>query len=476
MISLIILSCLKAIQLESSSFINISSFIIYSTTSQNTKNISFSLFNQRKKKLNNLEIESNNITFLSNMNNITISNEKKNKVILLQDYQFIDFLMNCSNNQNYVFIFPIKSQYNFTNLSFNDLTIIIISNNDFEELLNEIHMISSIFIYLNISQTYLFPYNFYIFSPLFIESLFIFIYIKILCSKNSNLCSKNLLKIISRLIIYSSSFFILYVFFFNNYLSFKDDFYLYKLFYFLCNFGIILSKFFIFTLFLKLSHGEKFLFHKKTFNKVYLFIFTIIEIIMKNMLNNIQLFYPAIIVFENIIMFYLCLSNYFINLRKISLFKKKILINIKISLFHYFFNILQFKTKILKNIIILIILYTYFTIVFITFYYILLYDFDENILINFFLIEWTIIIILIIILFPFKKPLFWNLNLNEINRICLCYEKKYYKCKIHFNENNNWKNIETNIEIPLLIISPFVNNNQILFDNIKVGYRIKEYC
>ena len=57
MISLIILSCLKAIQLESSSFINISSFIIYSTTSQNTKNISFSLFNQRKKKLNNLEIE-----------------------------------------------------------------------------------------------------------------------------------------------------------------------------------------------------------------------------------------------------------------------------------------------------------------------------------------------------------------------------------------------------------------------------------
>ena len=184
-------------------------------------------------------------------------------------------------------------------------------------------MISSIFIYLNISQTYLFPYNFYIFSPLFIESLFIFIYIKILCSKNSNLCSKNLLKIISRLIIYSSSFFILYVFFFNNYLSFKDDFYLYKLFYFLCNFGIILSKFFIFTLFLKLSHGEKFLFHKKPFNKVYLFIFTIIEIIMKNMLNNIQLFYPAIIVFENIIMFYLCLSNYFINLRKISLFKKK---------------------------------------------------------------------------------------------------------------------------------------------------------
>ena len=124
----------------------------------------------------------------------------------------------------------------------------------------------------------------------------------------------------------------------------------------------------------------------------------------------------------------------------------------------------------------MIILYTYFTIVFITFYYILLYDFDENILINFFLIEWTIIIILIIILFPFKKPLFWNLNLNEINRICLCYEKKYYKCKIHFNENNNWKNIETNIEIPLLIISPFVNNNQILFDNIKVGYRIKEYC
>ena len=469
--SLILLCFLRTIQLESSSLLNISSFIIYSTTSQNIKNISFSLFNQRKNMIDKLEIQSNNIIILSNMNNITMPNENNNKVILFQDFQFIDFLMNCSNS---ILIIPQKFKNKFDILSFNNVTIIIISNNDFEELINETDIISSIFIYLNISQTYLFPYNFYKFSSLFIDCLFIIIYIKILSSKNSNLCNKNLLKIISILIIYSSFFFLIYVFYQKNYLSFESDFYFYILFYYLCDFCNIFSKFFIFILFIKLSCGENFLYHKKPFNKMYLFIFTILEITMKNILNNIQIFYPILVFFENIIMFFICIYYYFINLKKISLFKGKFLINSKISLFSYFFNILEFKTKIMKNIIVLIILYTYFSISFICFYYILLYDFNENILLIFFLIEWTIIIISIIILFSSKKPLFWNLDLNEINRIYLCYEKKYFKCKIHFNEKNNWKNIKININSPFLLISPFVNDNQNLFDNIKVGYRVKK--
>ena len=472
MISLIILCILKTIQLETSSLINISSFITYSTIFQNTKNISFSLFNPRKNMIGHLEIQSNHITILSNMNNMTIYNENKDKVILLNDFQSIEFLMNCSNN---IFIIPQKFKNNFDILSINNLTIIIISNNDFEELLNEIDIISTIFIYFNISQTYLFPYNFYIFSSLFIKSLFIFIYVKLLCTKNSDLCIKNKLKKISNLIIHLSSFFIIYIYFQNNYLSFESDFYFYIVFYYLCDFCHIFSKLFIFTLFIKLSYGENYLYQKKKpFNKIYLYIFTILEITLKNIFNKIQIFYPAIVILENSIMFFLCLYYYFINLKTIALFKGKFLINSKISLFSYFFHILEFKTKIMKNIIILIILYTYISIVFISFYYILLYDFNENILIIFFHIEWTITIISIIILFSSKKPILWNLDLNEINRIYLCYEKKYFKCKIHFNKMNNRKNIETNIDTPFLLISPFVNDNQFLFDNIKVGYRVKE--
>ena len=243
MISLIILCILKTIQLETSSLINVSSFITYSTIFQNTKNISFSLFNPRKNMIGHLEIQSNHITILSNMNNMTIYNENKDKVILLNDFQSIEFLMNCSNN---IFIIPQKFKNNFDILSINNLTIIIISNNDFEELLNEIDIISTIFIYFNISQTYLFPYNFYKFSSLFIDCLFIIIYIKILSSKNSNLCNKNLLKIISILIIYSSFFFLIYVFYQKNYLSYESDFYFYILFYYLCDFCNIFFKIFYF--------------------------------------------------------------------------------------------------------------------------------------------------------------------------------------------------------------------------------------
>ena len=461
---------------EENTFISISAFLTYSIDSHNLTNLSFTFYNQKENMINHFQTYSKNLILFGNINDYIISYEKGNNIFIIQNLEeFKELLLNNILSENSIFIASLNDENKFFKLNLNQTKIILIENNYFEKLLNQTNLVSSVSIYFHLSQTKLFPFNLYIFFSIFTG----LIYFCVLLNKSkyhyANLFYDSLIKILCDSMIFSSFFFMVYVILQNYYLSFGCFLLLYNLCYYLKDISIIVSKFLIFLFQIKFFYGEKFLNQNTCINMYYSLFLTFLELCLKYILGDIKIIYPSIIIMECLFMFIVSLYYFLKNIKKIlCLYNIKKFIKHKNnnSLIKFFSDIIRFKIIIMTKIGILMFLYIYFTILFTLFYYLFLLDYKENILFVFFLIEWSIIILLINCIFSGHKYIYWNLGIKEISQLYSIYMKQNFKIIVNYKTQNNWESIENTIKFkfPIIIISPFIHRKEYLFDNIKVGY------